>query len=104
MPPRRPFCRKTPERDYRLEIFAGYITSSDAETYTVFREGDPGFGDYLAWVNRWSEIHPEVTLDPEGQYVVLSTCDYSFEEARTVLHGILVPADSAGGRPLDRTE
>ena len=91
----------TPEQDYRVEIFAGYITSSDSQTYTVIHDADEDLQSYLDWVKKWSEIHPEVETPAEGHYVVLSTCDYSFDEARSALHGRLVPVDSAGGVPID---
>ena len=42
----------------------------------------------------------QVEPDSEGRYVLLSTCAYVFDNARYVLHGMLVPVDSAGGVPL----
>lgn len=92
----------TPEQDYRVELFAGYITSADSETYRVFHEPGPDLESYLNWARKWSEIQSEVETGAEGKYVVLSTCDYSFDEARSVLHGKLVPVDSAGGIPLEK--
>ena len=91
----------TPEQDYRVEIFSGYITDSDSKTYTTFEEPGPDLGDYLGWVRNWSEIQSEVETPEDGKYVVLSTCDYSFEEARSVLHGRLFAVDSAGGVPIE---
>ena len=41
----------------------------------------------------------EIELDSFSRYVVLSTCAYSFHNARTVLHGKLTPVPSTGGRP-----
>jgi sortase B len=92
----------TPEQDYRVELFAGYVTSADSETYRVFHEPGPDLESYLNWARKWSEIQSEVETGAEGKYVVLSTCDYSFDEARSVLHGKLVPVDSAGGIPLEK--
>ena len=51
-------------------------------------------------MKKWSEIQSDVETPSDAQYVVLSTCDYSFDEARSVLHGKLVPVDSAGGVPI----
>ena len=47
-----------------------------------------------------SAFQSEVDTEPDSHYVVLSTCAYSWEDARTALHGKLVPVDSAGGIPL----
>ena len=91
----------TPEQDYRIELFSGYVTSADSETYTIFREGGEELGDYLQRVREKSDFSSSVEMDPEERYVVLSTCAYSFQLARTVLHGRLVPVDSAGGIPLN---
>ena len=39
-------------------------------------------------------------LEEDAHYVVLSTCAYVFDYARSVVHGMLVPLDSAGGIPF----
>ena len=39
-------------------------------------------------------------VSPDSKYVLLSTCAYVFENARSVIHGKLEPASSAGGVPL----
>ena len=49
-----------------------------------------------------SAVECEVELDPQGMYLLLSTCAYSFEDARSVVHGKMVPVDSAGGKLLPR--
>ena len=87
----------TPEQDYRIDLFAGYVTAADSETYTIFREPSDDFNDYLQNALSQSEFHADVELEEDAQYMVLSTCAYSFYLARTVLHGKLVPVDSAGG-------
>ena len=90
----------TPEQDYRVEIFAAYPTTAGSDTYSVFQEPGQQLENYLNWVMKWTVIQPEVETGPDGHYIVLSTCAYSWEDARTVLHGKLIPVDSAGGIPL----
>ena len=38
-----------------------------------------------------STLSPGVQLDPQGRYVMLSTCAYVSNNARYALHGELVP-------------
>ncbi len=90
----------TPEQDYRVDLFAGYATTADSQTYSVFHEPGPELGAYLNWARSWSAIASAVETGEDGHYVVLSTCAYSSDDARSVLHGKLVPVDSAGGIPL----
>lgn len=42
----------------------------------------------------------DVEVSPDGKYVLLSTCAYVFENARSVIHGLMEPASSAGGVPM----
>lgn len=83
----------TPEGDYRIVLFAGYTTRSDSETYTIFTDFCPEMEEYLKKCMEKSDFRAD--LEKAGQkFVVLSTCAYSFEEARYVLHGILVPVEA----------
>ena len=91
----------TPEQDYMVELFAAYETQADSDTYTVFRGPDPQFEDYLSSAVSRSQVSAPVELDPKAHYVMLSTCAYSNELARTVLHGKLVPVGSIGGVPIN---
>ena len=102
----------TPEGDYRIVLFAGYTTSADSETYTIFTGPCGELDTYLEACVRKSDFQAEIqsyVLNGEApgmddmageapgdgrKFVVLSTCAYSFEEARYVLHGILVPVDT----------
>ncbi len=92
----------TPERDYKIELFSGYTTSAYAETYTMFPEPSAEVDAYLKRAAEQSDFQPleGIELDGEAHYVLLSTCAYVFDNARSVLHGKLVPVDSAGGVPL----
>ena len=87
----------TPEQDFRIDLFSGYTTSAYSETYTIFMGPGEELDDYLAKCLELSDFQADVELDGEARYVVLSTCAYVFDNARNVLHGKLVPVDSAGG-------
>lgn len=87
----------TPERDYRIDLFSSYTTSAYSETYTVFEGACEELDRYLAQCLEKSVFQADVELDGEARYVVLSTCAYVFDNARNVVHGKLVPVDSAGG-------
>ena len=90
----------TPERDYRVELLAGYTTSADSETYSIFAEPGPELDAYLTAALGRSDFRAAVSPAPGARWVLLSTCTYLFESARYVLHGMLCPADSAAGKPI----
>ena len=91
----------TPEQDYRVDLFSAYLVEASHDTYTIFRGSGPEFAAYLQRVVRDSAVKADVETDPEARYVLLSTCAYTvYDDARTVIHGRLVPVDSAGGVPL----
>ncbi|MBD5486710.1 MAG: class B sortase [Lachnospiraceae bacterium] len=83
----------TPEQDYKVVLFSGYTTSAYSDTYLVFTGPCDEFDEYLANRVEKSDFQTDVELDLDGYYVLLSTCAYSFEDARYVLHGMLVPVD-----------
>jgi len=91
----------TPDRDYRIDLFSAYTTSAYSRTYTVFQGPGEDLDRYLAGCAEQSGFQARVDLDGRARYVVLSTCAYVFDNARNVLHGKLIPADSAGGIPLE---
>lgn len=81
----------TPEGDYRVDLFAGYVTPVGSDAYTVFREPSELFGAYLETAAANSDFTADLVLDRDAKYVMLSTCDYTYKNARYVLHGKLVP-------------
>lgn len=81
----------TPEQDYRIDIFSCYVTSGYSDTYTIYTGPCEEFGEYLAKCREQSVYETETEPDSRARCVVLSTCSYVFEDARTVLHGVLTP-------------
>lgn len=81
----------TPEQDYKVVLFSGYVESAYADTYSVFTGAGKKFSAYLDRCAAKSAFQADIELDQNGRYVVLSTCAYTFDNARYVLHGMLVP-------------
>ena len=79
----------TPNQNYEIGVFAGYVASVKDDAWKVGFESDTSFEDWLARaIDRScfdSDISPAVT----DRIVTLSTCSYEFDNARFVLLGIL---------------
>lgn len=91
----------TPEQDYKIVLFSEYTTSAYSDTYVMYPEACPEMDEYLKKAaensNFKADIQTNGELDSNARYVLLSTCAYVFDNARDVLHGKLVPVNSAGG-------
>ena len=90
----------TPTQDYKVELCSAYNTSLYSDTYSFFTVHDSFFADYLNQMFSLSVIKTDLVPDPDSRYIVMSTCAYVFENARSVLFGKLIPLASAGGRPI----
>ncbi len=90
----------TPEQDYKIILFSGYTTPAVSDTYTIFDGPCQDLDTYLTKSWEKSDFSAEAELDGKERYILLSTCAYVFDNARYVVHGKLVPVDSAGGVPL----
>ena len=89
----------TPDQDYKVELYSAYDTSAYSEAYEIPVAGsDPS--QYLWTARSNSRWVTDTELDPTAHYIMMSTCAYIFEDARSVLHGKLVPVMSAGGVPF----
>ncbi len=81
----------TPDMNYRLELFSGFLTDADSDTY-IFHFDSPE--DFSAWQRKMvaqSDFRTNVQLSPEDRVVTLSTCSYEYYDARYVVLGKLVP-------------
>lgn len=81
----------TPEQTYKVELLGGYLTSDSSDSYTIFTGAGEEFDEYLRKVAADSDVQTEAEMPEDGHYIMLSTCEYNFENARYVLHGRLVP-------------
>lgn len=81
----------TPTQNYRIELFAGYVTSASSDTYTIGFVDDAAFQAYLDKMRSQSDFTSDVELSTEDRVVTLSTCSYEYYDARYVVQGKLVP-------------
>ncbi len=89
------FWLLTPEQDYCVELFSGYVTAATSDTYTIFTGPGEELMNYLRDAAGRSDFKTEVFPESGDRCVVLSTCVYVFEQSRYVLHGVLRPVPSA---------
>lgn len=78
----------TPDENYKIEVFAAYITSTDDIIYTELqnKESRQKLVDQSLEKSLFdSGIEPE----PDDKLITLSTCAYDFENARFVVIGKL---------------
>lgn len=79
----------TEETDYRLELFSGYTAAVASEAYTLRFSTEGEFAGWLERAQRRSDFVPKVQAGAGDHVVTLSTCAYSFQDARYVVHGRL---------------
>lgn len=81
------FYLATEQGKYRLEIFSAYTTTYDSPAYTLKFATKEEHTDWLQEIKKKSVIHTPVTVAENDRIVTLSTCAYSFHNARFVVHG-----------------
>lgn len=85
------FYINTPDKNYRCEIFSGYVTNSTSDTYQISFSGDQAFKDYISAMKGHSLFKSDVEVAPGDKIVTLSTCTYDYDDARFVVQAKLVP-------------
>ena len=77
----------TPSQNYRLDLFAGCVVEGTADIYAL----EPSSDTIAALVSK-STFKSKIGM-PTGNIVTLSTCDYTYSDARYVVLGQLVEID-----------
>ncbi len=81
----------TKDVTYEVELFSAYATEATSDSYCAILSPCEEMDEYLRRVSKRSRVKSDVELDGDAQYIMLSTCAYMFENARSVVHGKLVP-------------
>ena len=80
----------TEEKEYKIEIFSGYVTTPDSDSYLLTAGSREQTIEWMKEMFNNSDFFADVTITPEDHIVTFSTCDYEFHDARYVVHGRLV--------------
>ena len=81
----------TPNGNYRVDLFSGFITAADSTVYTVRFANDEAYQAYLLKMKAFSDFECDVTPTVDDHIIVLSTCTYEYNDARYVVFGKLTP-------------
>ena len=90
----------TPDQDYRITLYSAYTLSAYDDAYSVYPEDGEDARDWVNLAKGRSAVVPSAVPMLNDKHVMLSTCAYVFDNARSVVHGLLLPISSAGGSPL----
>ena len=85
----------TPEAKYKIELFSGYTTTFDSSAYTLRFSSSHEYAEWLREIAGKSDFKANMHLSTNDHIITLSTCAYSFYDARYVVHGRLT---QVGGR------
>lgn len=89
---------ETPDALYKVVLFSGYTTESWSSAYNVRFSSEDDYVDWLREIAAKSDfsLAEPITISTTDHIVTLSTCAYSFEDARYVVHGKLVERTPRG--------
>ena len=82
----------TPGGNYRIELFAGFVIKDGGRVYVIDLFTPQDWTDFTGYCLRSSKFTPFFQPVPGDRLITLSTCDSSFENARYVVIGSLVPS------------
>lgn len=81
----------TPKQDYKIEVFAGFVTPATSDAYSIGFSSDEYYQSFLDKMCAQSDFQTDVEVTSEDRIVTLSTCSYVYSDARYVVMGKLVP-------------
>ena len=84
------FTIYTSDSEYQCEVFAAYVTPSVSEAYTLDFASVDTFTQYLEMATSSSLITAGLTPNALDRIVTLSTCDYTYDDARMVVHARMI--------------
>ena len=81
----------TPEGTCAVELFSAYVTATDGDAWQLTFSSEEEYGTWLEEIQRRSCFDCPVVPSTSDQIITLSTCDYTFSNARFVCHGLVRP-------------
>ena len=81
----------TPEKTSRLEIFAALLTPATSEFYHRIFFSESSREKHLDAIREQAVCYRDIGVTAEDRLLLLSTCSYEYEGARTVIIARIVP-------------
>jgi len=81
----------TPERNYVIQLVAGYTADVEMSGWQLEFEDDAAVGNWISERRDRSDFISSVETRPTDRFVTLSTCSWAFNNARYVVVGRLIP-------------
>jgi len=78
----------TPEKGFRVDLFFGYVTSTDSDVYALHYT-EEGKESFLTQSRELSTFTTSAECSMADSFLILSTCSYEYDNARYVLIGKL---------------
>ena len=79
----------TPDGDFKIQLFAGFLTDDTDMIYSVFNDGGPSGAEIFNYALEKSAFESGITEYNGEDLIVLSTCSYEKSNSRFILVGIL---------------
>ena len=80
----------TPEGNYRIDFFAGFITTPKDDVYSTALQTENRFNSFVERCISSSDFKTDIKPEYGEKLVTLSTCTYEFDDARYVVVGRIV--------------
>ena len=80
---------ETEDKEYKVELFSGYTTEIGSSAYMLTLADQHAYAEWLREIYAKSDFTADVVISTKDHILTLSTCAYSFQNARYVLHGKL---------------
>ena len=79
----------TPDANYRVDVFAGFVTDSSSWAYAITFNHSDHWYDFIYTALKASGCQAHFIPEYGDHLLTLSTCEYSFDNARYLLMGVL---------------
>lgn len=86
----------TPDSVLTIDLFSAYVTSEESDSWKLDFSSQDEFESWIDSTRERSCFDSNIIPQVSDQIITLSTCNYTFANARFVCHGVLrkVPANS----------
>ena len=82
------FYYLTPEKKYRINLIAGFVTQYDSDAFEIYRSNED-FNDYISECINKSTFKSQCSYTSSEKVVTLATCTGSNNNERYVILGVL---------------